>query len=64
MEQDNSTTISLWATKLVLAYPVWKTPRRASIRALVPDRLSVRECRKYAIHHIIVQNIPEIRRIR
>ena len=24
MEQDNSTTISLWATKLVLAYPVWK----------------------------------------
>ena len=24
MEQDNSTTISLWATKLVLTYPVWK----------------------------------------
>ncbi len=24
MEQDNSTTVSLWATKLVLTYPVWK----------------------------------------
>ena len=24
MEQDNSTTISLWATKLVLTYPIWK----------------------------------------
>ena len=24
MEQDNSTTVSLWATKLVLTYPIWK----------------------------------------
>ena len=24
MEQDNSTTVSLWAAKLVLTYPVWK----------------------------------------
>lgn len=24
MDQDNGTTISLWATKLVLTYPVWK----------------------------------------
>ena len=35
-------------------------PRRASIRALVPERLSVSECSKYAIHHIIVQNIPNV----
>ena len=28
--------------------------------ALVPERQSVSECRKYAIHHIIVQNIPNV----
>ena len=38
MEQDNSTTISLWATKLVLAYPVWKGQLEAGTELSIVTR--------------------------
>ena len=41
-------------------YATPSTPRRVSIKVQVLDRQSVSECSKYAIHHIIAQNIPKI----
>ena len=38
MEQDNSTTISLWATKLVLTYPVWKGQLEAGTELSIVTR--------------------------
>ena len=49
MEQDNSTTISLWATKLVLTYPVWKGQLEAGTELSFVTRNNISSITNYPL---------------